>query len=67
MSRTSSDEVISGAVWNGYDYNLQIWVIEGTVQPCSHPASMGSNCCNQRKYAGQSIVDIPGREHRTED
>ena len=38
-----------------YDYDLQVWVVDGKVQPCSHPASMSSggfHCCNGHRWAG---------------
>lgn len=63
--RTSQDQVVDGAIWNGFDYNLQVWVIEGQVQGCGHPAHM-ANCCNGKKYAGQMVRDIEGREHRAD-
>ncbi len=65
MSRTSGDEIKGDAVWNGYDYALQVWVTYGIVEPCGHPAAMGAECCNQRKYAGRGILGMPGREKRS--
>lgn len=49
-----------GAIHNGYDYQIQVWVLGGIVQPCGHPAV---DCgCNARRYAGQAIVAIPFHE-----
>jgi hypothetical protein len=45
------------ALLNGFDYDLQVWVIEGVVQRCGHPSSM-ADCCNARKFAGQQIAAI---------
>lgn len=66
MTRLSRDEVRSGRVWNGFDYRLQVWVIDGNVQPCAHPERMRRDgpCCLQAQYAGQSILDLPGAEAR---
>jgi len=38
-----------------FDYTLQVWVRDGFIEPCSHPASMGPECCNGRKMAGQAV------------
>jgi DNA-binding transcriptional regulator YiaG len=64
MSRLSTDEVVNGHIHNGFDYNLQIWIIRGVIQPCTHPARMRERgfCCNQNKYAGLIIGDVPGHE-----
>jgi hypothetical protein len=45
-----------------FDYDLQVWVSEGIVLKCGHPASMSSPaspCCNAsvHAYAGSSIDD----------
>ena len=61
--RLSKNEVISGAVWNGFDYALQVWVLDGEIQQCGHPDSV-PDCCNACRYAGEMIVDVPGREIR---
>lgn len=64
--RLSDDEVTDGVVWNGYDYQLQVWVRHGVVLPCSHPARMRgpAGCCDQSRYAGQRILSVPGHERR---
>lgn len=65
MSRLSSDELApDGAIFNGFDYNVQVWVLGGVVQPCGHPDSMGSECCNGRVYAGMRINQIINHEVR---
>ena len=81
MSRLSGDEYRAGAVWDGYDYDLQVWVVGGIVKPCSHPTSAhhGSTCprpagattcscnpcCNQARYAGHLVATIPGQRMRS--
>ncbi len=68
MSRQSGDEYQAGTVFNGYDYDLQVWVVRGIVQPCGHPARMRSErgpCCNQARYAGHQVATIPG--HATQE
>lgn len=55
MSRQSGDELApDGTIHNGFDYNLQVWVLEGICQD----VGMG------RKYAGQRVANIPGHEVR---
>ena len=66
MTRLSTDEILHGHVHNGYDYNLQVWVQYGIIQPCAHPLSMRSrgHCCSQNRLAGLMICDVPGHEMR---
>ena len=70
MTRSSRDELdpATGRIWNGFDYRLQVWVRDGIVQPCGHPARMRTSgpCCNQHAYAGRLILEIDGAEARTE-
>ena len=42
MTRLSGDELRDGYVWNGDDDALQVWVVDGIVQPCGHPAAMSA-------------------------
>jgi hypothetical protein len=68
MSRLSEDEVRHGLVWNGFDYELQVWVANGVIQRCGHPKIMRSDgrpCCNAYRLAGQSILDVPNAQIRT--
>jgi hypothetical protein len=65
MSRVSGDEFRHGRVWNGFDYELQVWVRNGIIQNCGHPAMMRTQdgpCCNAYHLAGQKILDIPRAE-----
>lgn len=55
--RTSNDDVRDGFTVNGYDYDLQVWVIGGIVQRCGHPAPVECGC-NAAKYAGQRIAEV---------
>jgi hypothetical protein len=68
MTRSSRDELdpATGRIWNGFDYRLQVWVRDGIVQPCGHPARMRTSgpCCAQHAYAGRSILEIEGAEAR---
>ncbi|TAJ99893.1 MAG: hypothetical protein EPO39_16265 [Candidatus Manganitrophaceae bacterium] len=67
MTRTNRDEIKEGYVWNGYDYSLQVWIVNGVVRDCSHPQQMKKEgCCNANRLAGQRISDIPGAEKRDE-
>ena len=56
MSRESTNELAAdGTVLNGYDYNLQVWVLNGVCQDVG---------LNSDKYVGKKIVSIPGHETR---
>ena len=54
MSRESRDEVRDGRVWNGFDYALQVWVINGVIQP----VGLG------RTLAGRRIDEVEGAQER---
>jgi len=66
VTRLSGDEVRDGYVWNGFDYALQVWVTDGIVQRCGHPAAMSrpAPCCAAFALAGQRINRIPGAQRR---
>jgi hypothetical protein len=70
MSRLSGDEIRHGRVWNGFDYELQVWVVNGIIQCCGHPDAMRSpkhSCCNAYRLAGQNILDVPNEQKRDGD
>ena len=70
MSCLSGDEIQGGRVWNGFDYELQVWVANGIIQCCGHPATMrlqGRSCCNAYRLAGRSILDLPNAQRRDVD
>ena len=52
MSRMSDDEIRNGRVYNGFDYELQVWVVNGVIQP----VGLG------KALAGQSIYAVEGAE-----
>jgi hypothetical protein len=62
VTRLSDDEWRDRCVWNGFDYALQVWVVDGIVQRCGHPAAMSRHapCCVAFVLAGQRIDRIPG-------
>ncbi len=64
--RHSQNEIVKnvsgGSVYNGFDYNLQVWVKEGVVLECGHPISMHPHCCNAQKLKGQRVADIQGHQ-----
>ncbi len=65
MTRLSSDELRLGRVFNGFDYQIQVWVVDGLIRGCAHPARMrsaGVPCCNAYRYAGQPIAGVAGAE-----
>ncbi len=46
---------------DGFDYDLQVWVVDHIVQRCGHPEAMSSPehyCCNARELAGQDIREL---------
>lgn len=70
MTRVSCDELRRGRLFNGFDYRLQVWVVDGIVRGCGHPASMrpgGAPCCNADRYAGRPIAEVPGAERFPRD
>ena len=67
VTRLSKDEIKHGRVWNGYDYSLQVWVVDGVIQDCGHPEEMkAKGCCNTHKLTGRKILDIAEAEAREE-
>jgi hypothetical protein len=65
--RQSGDRLAAtGTVQGGYDYQLQVWVKDGVVQPCGHPAAMRVTrpCCPANRYRGQRVKEISGHEVR---
>lgn len=67
MTRLSANEYRDGYVWDGFDYSLQVWVIDGAIQPCAHPLTMRQRfrpCCNQHWLAGLKITEVEGAERR---
>jgi hypothetical protein len=66
VTRLSGDALRDGYVWNGFDYALQVWVIDGVAQSCGHPVAMprGGACCPALRLAGRRIEMIPGAQRR---
>jgi hypothetical protein len=66
VTRLSGDELCDGYVWNGFDYALQVCVVEGVVQRCGHPPAMVRRgpCCPAVRLAGRRIHTIPGAQRR---
>jgi len=70
MTRLSGDQIRGGRVWNGFDYELQVWVANGIIQCCGHPASMrlqGRSWCNAYRLPGQNILDVSNAHRRNVD
>ena len=64
--RLSSDQLnAAGDVVNGFDYDLQVWVIEGIIETCGHPETMRHNgpCCNANRFAGLTLAEAKRRLH----
>ena len=67
MTRLSGDEIRFGRVWNGFDYDLQVWVVDGIVHPCGHLDMVRSPerpCCSAYRLAGKRIVEVPDAQIR---
>lgn len=46
------DQFRDGKLYNGFDYERQVWIIEGIVQRCGHPETV--NCgCYGKSHAGE--------------
>jgi len=55
MSRVSGNELDSkGKLLNGFDYDLQVWVVGGKYVDCNHPRSMKCDCYG-RIHAGEGV------------
>ncbi len=52
--RTSNDQYRAGQLHNGFDYDLQCWVVNGLVVRCGHPDTMQCRC-NGKLYEGTKI------------
>lgn len=58
MSRKSNNDYDgNGILRNGFDYDLQAWVINYVIQPCGHKPQSRS-CCNQGRLAGQDLRSL---------
>jgi hypothetical protein len=66
VTRLSGDVLRNGFVWHGFDYALQVWVVDGIVQRCGHPPAMARRgpCCAAFVLAGRRIDEIPGAQRR---
>lgn len=61
----STDEIRNGRVWKGFDYRLQVWVVEGVIQDCNHPKRMKEKgCCKGHRLRGRNILEVSGAEIR---
>ena len=70
MNRDSKDILDpEGFIFSGYDYQLQVWVKNGQIEPCGHPLAMRTTtwCCNQNHFAGLFVKDIPQAEKISEE
>jgi hypothetical protein len=66
VTRLSGDELRDGYVWNGFDYAVQVWVVDGIVQCCGHPPAMARRgpCCPALRLTGRRIDTISEAEQR---
>ena len=57
----------TAACGTAFDYELQVWVIDGIIQRYGHPDTMRlseKSCCNAYRLAGQNILDVPNAERK---
>ena len=50
-----------GNLWNGFDYDLQVYVRVGKILNCAHPDHMtkdGYPCCNARKFKTETLKQV---------
>ena len=52
MTPFSGDEIRDGRVWNGFDYKLQVWVVNGNISI----ADTRTRCAQQKTSAAMPIV-----------
>jgi hypothetical protein len=56
MSRISSNQTNEkGHLINGYDYDLQVWVINGMIQRCGHKDQCA---CNGKRFEGVALEKV---------
>ena len=69
MTRLSGDEWRDGHVWNGFDYALQVWVVEGDRAAVRPPAGdvPARALLRRESSAGQRIERIPGAQSRDKE
>lgn len=56
-----------------FDYDLQVWIVDGIIQRCSHPSTMRQHhtCCNANVLYGRTIeqalvlLDTPAADGST--
>ena len=58
MTRLSIDEIKHGRVWNGYDYSLQVWVVDGVIQDCGSEQPIIEISTSAR---GETHYSLPAR------
>ncbi|MBT9166933.1 MAG: hypothetical protein DDT19_00257 [Syntrophomonadaceae bacterium] len=54
MTRTSNNEYQNGRLWYGYDYDKQVWVVDGKYDDCGHPEEMKCTCYG-RLHKGEDV------------
>ena len=55
MRLSNNDYDEDGILRNGFDYDLQVWVLDYLIPDCKHPGEMKVNgsCCSQHTLKGQ--------------
>jgi hypothetical protein len=60
LMRLSTNQMRDGKLWNGYDYELQAWVLAGVYQDCGHTDALrlewGGQCCAAHELAGKRVA-----------
>jgi hypothetical protein len=57
MSRLSQDVYKEGQLVDGFDYELQCWVIDGRIVDCGHPQTMECSCSG-RTYKDELLSHV---------
>lgn len=55
--RTSNNKYKLGRLINGYDYDLQAWVVDGRYFNCGHPVGMDCGCYGREHEGGLTTTN----------
>lgn len=59
MNESKTETITSDEIQ--FDYDHQVWIVNGIYQDCSHPATMANTCgrlCYGRMHKGERAPNI---------
>lgn len=60
--RNIEEQLKQGKEFVAFDYDLQVWMVNGVIKDCNHPESMKNGICNKtcnaHIYAGKHRNDV---------